>query len=244
MNASDPWRVITTWGAEPSFNMGLDEALLEPGSAPTLRFYTWSPDTLSLGYFQRFDDVPSTDSAGAVVRRVTGGGAIHHQHELTFSLSAEQDHPIFQGPVAKSYERIHAALVGALSTLGLRAGMCRDQAVTSDRDDTGMCFHKSTPLDIIWDGAKGIGSAQRRTAGRVLHHGSIKLGTTPLEGEIATLSGSGVDLDTAQLAAVVREAFTRTLGLRLESGVPSEDEIARARELGARYLDPEFVRRR
>lgn len=244
MTMSDPWRVITTWGADPDFNMGLDEALLEPGSAPTLRFYTWSPDTLSLGYFQRFADVAGTESAGAVVRRITGGGAIHHCHELTFSLSADQDHAIFQGPVAKSYERIHAALVGTLSTLGLQAGMCRGRAVESDREGTGMCFHKSTPLDIVWDGAKGIGSAQRRTRGRVLHHGSIKLGTTPLEGEIATLSGSGVELDAAQVARVVREGFTRTLGLSLESGVPTEDEITRARKLGERYLDSDFVRRR
>ena len=244
MNASDPWRVITTWGADPGFNMGLDEALLDPGSAPTLRFYTWSPDTLSLGYFQRYADVAGTQSAGAVVRRVTGGGAIHHQHELTFSLAAEQASPLFQGPVAKSYERIHAALVGALHTLGLQAGMCRSQAVRSDREGTGMCFHKSTPLDIVWDGAKGIGSAQRRTRGRVLHHGSIKLGTTPLEGLIATLEGSGVELDAAGLALVVRAAFTRTLGLELQAGVPTEAEIRRARELGERYVDPEFVRRR
>ncbi len=236
--------MITTWGAAPGLNMGLDEALLDAGAAPTLRFYTWSPDTLSLGYFQRWDDVPGTDSAGAVVRRITGGGAIHHRSELTYSMAAEADHPLFQGPVSASYERIHAALVGALAVLGVRAGMRRDRAVTSDADGTGMCFHKSTPLDIVWDGAKGVGSAQRRTNGRVLHHGSIKLDTTPLEGPVATLRQSGIEADVPDVARVVREAFERSLRLRFETSVPTQAEVARARELGGRYLSPDFLRRR
>ena len=89
------WRLLETWDASPALAMGLDEALLEePGAPPTLRLYTWSPDTLSLGYFQRFADVPAAARAGepggpgAVVRRITGGGAIHHVHELTFSIAS------------------------------------------------------------------------------------------------------------------------------------------------------------
>ena len=82
------WRLITTWGASPEFNMGLDEALLLQGEQPTVRLYTWAPDTLSLGWFQRLDEVPGADRASRRVRRLTGGGAIHHQHELTFSLTA------------------------------------------------------------------------------------------------------------------------------------------------------------
>lgn len=236
--------MITTWGAAPGLNMGLDEALLDAGAEPTLRFYTWAPDTLSLGYFQRWEDVPGTDSAGAVVRRITGGGAIHHRSELTYSMAADAGHPLFQGPVSASYERIHAALVGALAVLGVRAGMRRGREVASDADGTGMCFHKSTPLDIVWDGAKGVGSAQRRTNGRVLHHGSIKLDTTPLEGPIATLRQSGIEADAPDVARVVREAFERTLRLRFETSVPTQEEVARARELGARYLSPEFLHRR
>src|SRR5574341_32059 len=99
----DRWRLITTWEASPEFNMGLDQALLEDREGPpTLRFYTWSPDTLSLGYFQRFDDVPGASSAGAIVRRFTGGGAIHHVGELTFSLSAPLAHPLYRGALADS----------------------------------------------------------------------------------------------------------------------------------------------
>ena len=71
----------------PESNLALDEALLErPLTPPTLRLYTWSPDTLSLGYFQRYEDVPAVSRASAVVRRITGGGAIHHAGELTWSI--------------------------------------------------------------------------------------------------------------------------------------------------------------
>src|SRR5688572_32810466 len=106
MAAMERWRLITTWGADPSFNMGLDETLLErPESPPTVRFYPWKPDTLSLGYFQKHADVPGAARAGAVVRRITGGGAIHHVRELTFSIVVPLAHHVYQGPISGSYAR-------------------------------------------------------------------------------------------------------------------------------------------
>ena len=177
--ALEIWRLIESWDAAPEFNMGLDEALLDdPEAAPTLRLYTWSPDTLSLGYFQKWADVPGTDRAGAVVRRITGGGAIHHTRELTFSIVLPQSHALFRGPVPLSYGRIHEALIAALSEFGVEASLAGQAGLLSDRKKTGMCFHESTPLDVAWGERKGVGSAQRRRGGRVLHHGSIKLGST------------------------------------------------------------------
>jgi lipoate-protein ligase A len=241
----ETWRLITTWGADPGFNMGLDEALLEGGeNPPTVRFYSWSPDTLSLGYFQRLADVPGAERAGALVRRITGGGAIHHTGELTFSLSAPLGHPLYRGPVAESYARVHAAVIAALGAIGIAAELCGARDLASDREGTGMCFHASTPLDIVWNARKGVGSAQRRRGGRVLHHGSIKLASSPLEGAIATIGESAPGVDLAALAAVLRETFESALGISLESGVPSPAERLRARELGRRYLEREFVERR
>lgn len=243
--AAGAWRLITTWGADPAFNMGLDEALLlSTDSPPTLRFYTWNPDTLSLGYFQRFDDVVGTDRAGAVVRRITGGGAIHHVRELTFSLTAPEDHCVFAGPIPESYKRVHAAIQRALKELGIEAELRGDGALTSDREDTGMCFHESTELDIAWGAKKGVGSAQRRKDGRVLHHGSIKLGSSPLEGSIATIGEHTPDASPETLAPLLRRALAEELDLTFTVGVPGPDERESARELGRRYLDPEFVRRR
>jgi lipoate-protein ligase A len=238
------WRLITTWGAAPGFNMGLDEALLESaGSPPTLRFYTWHPATLSLGYFQRFDDVPAAAQARAVVRRITGGGAIHHVNELTFSITAPLEHRIYAGPVAESYERVHRAIARSLRELGAPAELRGAAPLDSDRSATGMCFHESTPLDLAWNARKGVGSAQRRKAGRVLHHGSIKLGGSSLEGAIATLA-EFAQLTAEEYAPLLRRALAEELDLAFEAGVPDADERARAKELAPRYLDPAFLRRR
>ena len=244
------WRLITTWGAHPAFNMGLDQALLESNEAtPTLRFYSWRPDTLSLGYFQRFEDVPAAlgiagRRPGAVVRRITGGGAIHHVHELTFSISAPLNHRLYQGPIAASYERVHAAVREAVRDAGVEGELRGAHTLESDIAGTGMCFHHSTPLDLAWGGRKGVGSAQRRSKGRVLHHGSIKLWTSPFEGDIATIGTRAGESSPELFAPLLRAALERTFNIVCEAGVPTEAERDAARELGPRYLAPEFVRKR
>lgn len=240
-----PWRLITTWNAGPAFNMGLDEALLESrDAAPTVRFYSWKPATLSLGYFQRFADVPAAQDARSVVRRITGGGAIHHLRELTFSIVCDVSEPLYSGSIHDSYARVHGAIALALARYGVDASLRGEQQLASERADTGMCFHHSSALDLVWNQRKGVGSAQRRKNGRVLHHGSIKLGTTPLEGDIATLEPFERDLAPESFAPVLREVFQSELGLDLEAGVPDALERGRTQELGKRFLDPAFVRRR
>ena len=238
------WRLITTWGASPEFNMGLDEALLLQGEQPTVRLYTWAPDTLSLGWFQRLDEVPGADRASRRVRRLTGGGAIHHQHELTFSLTAPVGLAPYDGTVPESYERVHAAIVKALAAVGLDARLRGDDPLTSDAEATGMCFHHSTPLDIAWGGAKGVGSAQRRRGGRVLHHGSIKLGTTSLEGPIATFEAAYQQVTPVEFGPHLLRGFEQELGLELRPGVPSPAERACAEQLGARYTTESWVAQR
>jgi lipoate-protein ligase A len=241
----ETWRLITTWGAHPAFNMGLDEALLESSeSPPTLRFYSWHPDTLSLGYFQRFADVPGAERAGAVVRRITGGGAIHHVRELTFSIAAPLAHPLYARPIADSYMLVHEAIRAALAEVGVPAQIRGEHDLVSDREGTGMCFHKSSPIDLVWGDRKGVGSAQRRKGLRVLHHGSIKLGTSPLEGAIATAEEHRPGLEAETFAPILRRAFEVGFGIALESTAPSADERTRAKLLGPRYVDAEFVHRR
>ncbi|MEO0650196.1 MAG: hypothetical protein AAFZ65_05920, partial [Planctomycetota bacterium] len=144
-----------------------------------------------LGYFQRVADVPAAADRTPgldLVRRTTGGGAIHHARELTFSIAASLEHPLYAGPIANSYRRVHALIAEALAEFGVDATPRGEQPAASDRDGTGMCFHASHPLDLGWgeDWRKGVGSAQRRKHGRVLHHGSIKLAPDPLEPGVAT----------------------------------------------------------
>jgi lipoate-protein ligase A len=196
--------LITTWRAAPGFNMGLDAALLESrGAPPTLRMYTWKPEALSLGYFQRFADVPAAATARSVVRRITGGGAIHHSGELTFSIAAAATDPVYAGSIGESYARVHRAIAAALAELGVAATLRGDRTLLSEREGTGMCFHDSTALDLVWNERKGVGSAQRRKQGRVLHHGSIKLAGSELEGDIATVLAATPE----SFAPILRAAF-------------------------------------
>ncbi|RKY15325.1 MAG: hypothetical protein DRQ55_19690 [Planctomycetota bacterium] len=233
--------------------MGLDEALLRSvGDPPTLRLYSWAPDALSLGYFQPFEDVGAAAGHPNVVRRLTGGGAIHHHsRELTFSITIDADDEAYRGPVARSYETMHCAIIAALGELGVEgACMRRDQVVDSDVPGTGMCFHESTPLDVCWAGpgdgsslAKGVGTAQRRSVGRVLHHGSIKLGPSPLEERVATLHDAGLDTSVREAADALTRAVATTFEVDLIPADPTADLLARATTLGERYGAPDFVHR-
>ena len=242
--AQRPWRLIQTLGAPPNFNMALDEALLEIGGAPTLRLYTWSPDTLSLGYFQKYAEVPGIAQASHVVRRITGGGAIHHAGELTFSLTTHKSDPIYHGNVGDSYQRVHAAVMRALAAVGVEAELRAESALASDQSGTGMCFHHSTPLDIAWGGRKGVGSAQRRRGERVLHHGSIKLQSTPLEGEIATTEAVAGLVEPLDFIPHLKAAFAEELGMQLEADVPSPEVRELASALEPRYSSEAFLYRR
>ncbi len=241
----EPWRLVRTYRVTPAVAMGLDEALLVAAEPrPTLRLYTWSPEALSLGFFQTLDEVPAACAGLATVRRITGGGAIHHHaRELTFSLTAPAGHALYRGEVAASYARVHRALIAALDAAGLAGATLAEGRgeLASDRAGTGMCFHASTPLDVVWLGRKGIGSAQRRTGGRVLHHGSIKLGPSPLEPDVATASDAGVEVTPEAFGALLEGVFARTFDVEWRDEPASAAELAEAEVRGARYLDPAFV---
>ena len=119
-----PWRLITSGSRAAAYNMALDEALLGSviqGGPPVVRFYTWGPATLSLGAHQPLGEVDSEEIARRgfrLVRRMTGGRAVLHQHELTYSLIARESDPRVSGGVIKSYRKISAALVKGLQSLG------------------------------------------------------------------------------------------------------------------------------
>jgi lipoate-protein ligase A len=230
------WRLLPLAAAGAGHAMALDEALLE-GTAhddsSTLRLYVFEPAALSLGWFQ---DLFETKAACAhlapgtkVVRRFTGGGAIHHGSELTFSIAAPLTSGLYAGAVAPSYERVHAAIARALADFGVHAVARGANVPASDRVGTGMCFHHSSSVDLVWPGpdgalAKGVGSAQRRRAGRVLHHGSIKLGRDPLEPGVATLRAECDAQLLADVAQALVAAFSATLDVQLEPGAPTERE--------------------
>jgi len=168
--------------------MALDEAILRAVSAgqvpPTLRLYTWEPACLSLGRAQPLADVDMQAVWAAdfdLVRRPTGGKAILHVDELTYSVVAPQEDPRVSGAIVESYRRLSAALVRGLEQLDV-TGLVADQRVGGRRLEGPVCFEVPSDYEITIGGRKLVGSAQMRAHGVVLQHGAL-----PLCGDIARI---------------------------------------------------------
>lgn len=234
-DAGGPIRLIRSGPQHPYLNMALDEALA--ATPPTLRFYAFQPFGLSLGYFQDaadFDDAWLAAHGFVAVRRATGGAAIAHAHDVTFSIVATPDAPWFAGDVKTSYARIHAAIARGLAHLGVTAVPRDDGAARSDsgRAAEAICFYKATSFDLVADGRKLVGSAQRRTPARVLHHGSIPIARNVLAPDAACLvdllgrTPTPIEVEDALLAG-----FADELGWSYDVAEPTARERADADEL-------------
>lgn len=163
---------------DPCVNMAIDEFCLLQASRNGqvfLRLYTWSVPTLSLGYFQETGkevDLGFLEERGmALVRRLTGGRAVLHDDELTYSFAAPVSHPVFGGDLQATYLRLAGALAASLGILGIQAEVCRGRG----GGKSFLCFDAPSRYEITWRGKKLIGSAQVRKRGAYLQHGSIPL---------------------------------------------------------------------
>lgn len=268
----DTWRLLITPPARGAWNMAVDEAILENigrgDSLPTLRLYAWEPACLSLGHAQPFADVDNArlkERGWEVVRRATGGRAILHTDELTYSVTGSAAEPILAGGVLESYNRIAQALLLAVKSLELhvemKAGKENDHATLNP-----VCFEVPSTYEITVDGKKLIGSAQARKKEGVLQHGSL-----PLSGDLTRICqalvfdnetaradasqrllarattvesalGRAVSWETAAQAFI--HAFEVQLGLCFERGELSEFESRTAEELvGEKYAHPSWTER-
>lgn len=271
------WRVLITpteQAASGAWNMAVDESILEHtqagrgASLPTLRLYAWAPTCLSLGYAQPFADVDMTrlkERGWEVVRRPTGGRAILHTDELTYSVAGKAQEPLLAGGVLESYNRIAQALLLAVKNLGLpvemKAGKTGEQTAPNP-----VCFEVPSTYEITIAGKKLIGSAQARKKEGVLQHGSL-----PLTGDLTRICqvlvfeneagrqdaskrllarattveaalGHSVSWEAAAQAFI--QAFETRLGLRFEKGELSESESRRAEELvREKYAHPSWTER-
>lgn len=184
------WRVILTPPGSGAWNMAVDEAILESvsrrQSLPTLRLYAWAPACLSLGLAQPYRDVDVdalTRLAWDVVRRPTGGRAILHVDELTYSVTAPLDEPRVAGGVMESYRRLSQALVAALVKIGLSAQADKEYQLSGDTKPGGaVCFEVPSNYEITVQGRKLVGSAQARRKEGVLQHGTL-----PLSGDLTRI---------------------------------------------------------
>ena len=161
--------------------MAIDEAILhalaDGVGCPTLRFYQWDPPCLSLGYNQRYTEV---DEAACVrlaytwVRRPTGGRAILHTDELTYSVIAPAGDPRVEGGIVESYRRLSTGLLTGLRALGADVFQAQTEKVLNSQK-RGVCFDTPSNYEITVGGKKLIGSAQVRRRGMVLQHGTLPL---------------------------------------------------------------------
>lgn len=266
------WRLLLTPPARGAWNMAVDESiLLHSGrgeSLPTLRLYVWTPACLSLGYAQPFADVDMhrlEQRGWEVVRRATGGRAILHTDELTYSVIAPHDEPRVAGTILESYNRLAQALLLAAKNLSLPVEM-KEGKESNPTDLNPVCFEVPSTYEITVNGKKLIGSAQARKKEGVLQHGSLPLtgdlsricqalvfeneferkdaSQRLLERAITVESALGRAITWEEATQAFIHAFEAQLGLSLKSGELSESESKKADALvKEKYAHPSWTER-
>lgn len=265
------WRVLRTPPHDGATNMAIDEAILlavAAGAAPpTLRFFAWDPPCLSLGYAQSVGDIDLArlrSHGYDLVRRATGGRAILHTDELTYSVTAPDSDARLSGGIVESYRRLSAGLLVGLERLGLNVNNHRGAPAASLSGP--VCFEVPSNYEITAGGKKLVGSAQLRKQGVALQHGTL-----PLTGDItricevlafddeaarsrarahvaarattiADVLGTELDWETAATAMAV--GFAQALNVELKPGALSDWELETVEQVRAeKYGNGEWTTR-
>jgi lipoate-protein ligase A len=245
---STQWRLILDNARDAFSNMAIDKAILFAGPAvPTVRFYQWLPAAVSIGCFQNLllevDALKCREQGVDVVRRITGGGAVFHDKELTYSIVLREKNKFLPGNLLASYEKICGAVIAGLSELGLMA--------------------EYVPInDIVVNGRKISGCAQTRRNKGVLQHGTMIMGVdvekmfsllkvpdeklrgkmiagakervTSIEKEL----GRMVSFDEA--AAALKKGIEQTFGTKLVAGVLTKKELSLAAQFRREFASSEW----
>ncbi|MFC0853164.1 lipoate--protein ligase family protein [Halalkalibacter oceani] len=181
------WRFIDSGACSPAYNMALDEALLtwhsEGRIPPTIRFYGWDPATLSIGYFQKVEKEIHLDKVReyglGFVRRPTGGRAVLHDQELTYSVIVSEEHPDMPATVTEAYRVISQGILEGFTDVGLEAYFSiprtEEELSSLKNPRSAVCFDAPSWYELVVEGRKVAGSAQTRQKGVILQHGSIIL---------------------------------------------------------------------
>lgn len=266
------WRLLHTGHADGATNMAVDEAILTMLAAgespPTIRFYGWEPTTVSIGYFQDMErEVDLAACAGlglGFIRRPTGGRAVLHDVEVTYSIVVSEQEPHIPPGITESYRVLSEGILTGLRSLGVAAEMVQvAERGGATEPASPACFDAPSWYEVAVNGKKMVGSAQTRKMGVVLQHGSILLDldieklfavlrfpsakhrerakarfvekATSLRGEL------GNPLSFMETAAAVAKGFERAMGIVLEPGSLTERECEVAEQLRlAKYATDEW----
>ena len=255
----ETWRLIISEPLTGTTNMAIDEAIMHAVSSgqvpPTIRFYRWSPPAITLGYFQSLAkevDTEACSKAGIdVVRRLTGGRAVLHHRELTYSLVAPENQSQVAGTILQSYLAISRGLVAGLAQLGVTAEITTGKK--ERKISTAACFDTPSHYELVVGGKKLVGSAQTRRQGCLLQHGSI---LTECDAELlfsvlnfsndkvrerakgyfsahatSLLEILGYAPEFGELCEAFGQGFMEALGIRLEEGGLTAGEESEVLEL-------------
>lgn len=222
-----------------SWNMAVDEALLESAAEDdtcSLRWYRWNEPTISLGYFQKNESEVQNQSWNSLprVRRLSGGGAILHHHELTYSFTLPASHPLSKSP-PDLYVTIHQPIIDVLARHGLKVTF-RGINLKPELEPF-LCFGRGDERDLVYEGNKILGSAQRRRRGAIVQHGSLLLLTSEHASHFPGLLNQVGQTELyaahflSQLVAEFSEAISKAIQLPIRSQKLTDQEQETARHL-------------
>ncbi len=260
------WRFLSFKRFNAFENMAIDEAIFRENqrtdSTPTLRFYSWSPPSVSLGYFQAARKEVNVEACRTysvdIVRRPTGGKAVLHENDLTYAVIASEHNPLFPPDILGTYKVISDCIAGGLAELGIEAEM--EDSGRSYQDDSlkAACFSSPSRYELLAKRKKICGSAQLRSKGIFLQHGSILLDFNPAktcalllpeEGDRSRQTEKlrrsvtsiyeqvGAPVPVENICRVMKKSFEKVLYIKLVEGcLTAHEESLKLRLMNDKYM--------
>ncbi|MBU7205834.1 lipoate--protein ligase family protein [Staphylococcus aureus] len=275
---TETWNFINTGSKDPYYNMAMDEALLNFVSRgeidPVIRFYTWNPATLSIGYFQRLQkeiDIDKVKEKGfGLVRRQTGGRGVLHDKELTYSVIVPESHPNMPSTVTEAYRVISQGLLEGFKNLGFNTYFAvpktPEERHKLKQPRSSVCFDAPSWYELVVEGRKIAGSAQTRQKGVILQHGSIlqdididelfdmfiyknerlklKMKEAFVEKAVAINDISDKHITISQMEEAFEKGFKKGLNIELKPLELTEAQLAEVEELTEKYRSDEWMFRK
>lgn len=272
---TETWNFINTGSHDPYYNMAMDEALLNFVSRgeidPVVRFYTWNPATLSVGYFQRLKkeiDIDKVNEKGfGLVRRQTGGRGVLHDKELTYSVIVSEEHPNMPSTVTEAYRVISEGLLEGFKLLGFEAYFAiprsKEEREKLKQPRSAVCFDAPSWYELVVEGRKIAGSAQTRQKGVILQHGSLlqdvnvdelfdmfifkndrlkdKMKKAFVDKAVAINDISDRHISIDEMEKAFEEGFKKGLNIEFKPLTLSDEQIKEVKELEEKYRSDEWL---
>ena len=272
---TETWNFINTGSHDPYYNMAMDEALLNFVSRgeidPVVRFYTWNPATLSVGYFQRLKkeiDIDKVKEKGfGLIRRQTGGRGVLHDKELTYSVIVPESHTNMPSTITEAYRVISEGLLEGFKLLGFDAYFAiprsKEEREKLKQPRSAVCFDAPSWYELVVEGRKIAGSAQTRQKGVILQHGSLlqdvdvdelfdmfifkndrlkeKMKKAFVDKAVAINDISDRHISIEEMEKAFEEGFKKGLNIEFKPLSLTENQLAEVKVLEEKYRSEEWL---